>query len=197
MLDGVDAVLLVDAIEKVGGVICGSHLLVVDDVDAGLVEGHGVGAGQDAVVFELHGLGMVDAVAVDAHVVHHADVDDAFLTTEVVGHRLCGCCHALEEAVLVVDVSSPEFHHVELLHAACRVDVGLAVLAGAADAEVLQRSAVAAHGVTLEVVEGNHEVVVLHVAAHDVVLDVRGVLHGIRISPSSSIMSTLNRGVNP
>ena len=77
MLDGVGAMLLVDAAEQVGGVVGGGNLLVVDDVDAGLVEGDGVGAGKDAIVFKLHGGGMVDAVAVDAHVVHHADVDDA------------------------------------------------------------------------------------------------------------------------
>ena len=41
--DGVDAVLLVDAVEQVGGVVGGGNLLLVDDVDAGLVEGHGHG----------------------------------------------------------------------------------------------------------------------------------------------------------
>ena len=56
------------------------------------------------------------------------------------------------------------------------MDVSLAVLAGTADGEILQRTAIAAHGMALEVVEGNHEVVVGQVASHDVVLDVRLVL---------------------
>ena len=104
MLNGVDAVLLVYAVEQVGGVVLGRHLLLVDDVNAGLVEGHGVGGGQDAVVFELHGGGMVHAVAINRHVVHHADVDDAFLLLEIVHHGLRGGGHALEEPVLVADV---------------------------------------------------------------------------------------------
>lgn len=37
MFDGVDAVLLVDAVQQVGGVVLSGHLLVVDDVDTGLV----------------------------------------------------------------------------------------------------------------------------------------------------------------
>ena len=57
------------------------------------------------------------------------------------------------------------------------MDVSLAVLTGAADGEVLQRTTVATHWVPLEVVEGNHEVVVGHVSAYDVVLDVRLVFH--------------------
>ena len=40
MVDGVCAVLFVDAVQQVGGVILGGHLLLIDDVDAGLVEGH-------------------------------------------------------------------------------------------------------------------------------------------------------------
>lgn len=179
MLDGVDAVLLVDALGEGRGIVVGRCLHVVDDVDASLVEGHGVGGGQDAVVLQLDGGGMVHAVTVDAHVVHHADVNDALLAVEVVDHSLCGGGHALEEAILVADkLGRPELGDVELLHLAARVDVSLAVGAGAADAEVLQGSAVAAHGMTLEVVEGDHEVIVVDVAAHDVVFDVGAVHDG-------------------
>ncbi len=179
MFDGVGAVLFVDAAEQVGGVVGGGHLLVVDDVHAGLVEGDGVGAGEDAVVFKFHGGGMIDAVAVDAHIVHHIDVDDALPFLEIVRHGL-GCrCHTLKEAVLVADVfGCPKFGHIEFLHLSRGVDVGFTVAAGATDAEVLQRAAVAAHRVTLEVVEGNHKVVVGDMAAHDVILDVPLVLHG-------------------
>ena len=178
VLDGVGAMLLVDAAEQVGGVVGGGHLLVVDDVDAGLVEGDGVGAGEDAVVFKFHGGGMVDAVAVDTHVVHHTDIDDALSLLEVVRHGLGSCRHAFKEAVLVADeLGRPKFGHVEFFHLARRVDISLAVAAGATDAEVLQGTAVAAHWVTFEVVEGNHEVVVGHVSTHDVVFDVPLVLH--------------------
>ena len=178
MVDSVGAMLLVDAAEQVGGVVGGGHLLVVDDVDTGLVEGDGVGAGEDAVVLKLHGGGMVDAVAVDAHVVHHADVDDALSLLEVVRHCL-GCCrHALKEAVLVADVfRCPKLGHVEFLHLSRGVDICLAVAAGTADTEVLQCAAVSAHRVSLEVVEGNHEVVVGDMSTHDVVFDVPLVLH--------------------
>ena len=122
---------------------------------------------------------MVDTVAVDTHVVHHADVDDTLLFLEVVRHSLSRCCHALEESVLVADeLGCPELGDVEHFHLAGGVYIGFAVAAGATDGEVLQRSAVATHGMSLEVVEGNHEVVVGHVASHDVVLDMCGVHHG-------------------
>ena len=98
---------------------------------------------------------------------------------ECVADGLCGGGHAFEEAVLVADeFGSPEAGDVELLHLAAGVDVGFAVGAAAADGEVLEGSAVAAHGVAFEVVEGNHKVVVGHVSAYDVVLDVRLVFHG-------------------
>ena len=54
MVDGMGAVLLVNAVQQVSGVVLGGHLLVVDDVDAGLVKGDGVGGSQDAVVLKLH-----------------------------------------------------------------------------------------------------------------------------------------------
>ena len=120
MLNGVDAMLLVDAVEQICGVVGGRHLLIVDDVDAGLVKGYGVGRSEDAVVFEFHGLGMVHAVAVYRHIVHHRDIDDALLFLEVVHHSLCCSRHRLEEAVLIADVlRRPELTHVELLHLSC------------------------------------------------------------------------------
>ena len=48
---------------------------------------------------ELDWGGMVDAVAVDAHIVHHTDEDDALLLLEIVDHALCSGCHTLEETV--------------------------------------------------------------------------------------------------
>ena len=58
------------------------------------------------------------------------------------------------------------------------MDISLAVLTGTAYGEVLQRAAVAAHGMTLEVVQCNHEVVVGHVSSYNVVLDIALILHG-------------------
>ena len=45
-------------------VVLGRQLLLVDDVDAGLVERYGIGRGDDAIVLQLHGLGMIHAIAV-------------------------------------------------------------------------------------------------------------------------------------
>ena len=58
------------------------------------------------------------------------------------------------------------------------MDVGLAVGRGHADGGVLQHTAQAAHRVTLEVGQVDHEVVACQVVAHDVVLDVLAVAHG-------------------
>ena len=117
VVDGVGAVLLVNAVQQVGGVVLGGHLLVVDDVHTGLVKGHGVGGSQDAIVLKFHRSWMVDAVAVDAHVVHHADVDDALLLVEVVRNSLSSGSHALKESVLVADeFGCPKLGHIEFLH---------------------------------------------------------------------------------
>lgn len=64
MLNGVNTMLPVNAPEQVGRVVLSRHLLLVDDVDAGLVERYGVGRGEDAIVLQLHGFGMIHAVAV-------------------------------------------------------------------------------------------------------------------------------------
>ena len=167
--------LLVDALDERSVVVVLAGLHVEDDVHACLVECHGVEGGEDAVVLQLHGLRRCHAVAVDGHVVHHGNVDDALALTEVVVYGLCSCSHRLQEAVLILHVVPQPFHHLLI---ACRVDVRLAVGRCHADARVLQHTAQAAHRVSLEVCEVDHEVVVLQVRAHDVVLDVRGVLHG-------------------
>lgn len=123
-LYGVGAMLLVDAAEEVGGVVVGGDFLLVDDIDAGLVECNGVGGGKDAVVLEFYRGGMIHAVAVDGHVVHHADVDDALVLLEIVDHSLGSCGHGLEESVLVPHVAP---HKPEVGGVAGRVDVGLAM----------------------------------------------------------------------
>ena len=149
-------------------------LVVEHLVEAGLVDSHGVERRHDAHVEQL-GLGRIAvAVAVHRHVVHHVDVEDVALT-EVVVNSLCGSSHRLEEAILVLRVV-PALHGVG--GEAHRVDVCLAGGRGHADAGVLQHTAEATHLVTLEVGEVDHEVVVLQVVTHDVVLQVCRVGHG-------------------
>ena len=53
MVDSVCAMLFVDALQQIGRVVLGRHLLLVDDVDAGLVERYRVSRGEDAVVLTL------------------------------------------------------------------------------------------------------------------------------------------------
>ena len=146
MVDSVCTMLLVNTLKQIGGVVLGSHLLLVDDVDASLVEGYGVCRGEDAIVLQLHRFGMIHTVTVYRHVVHHTDVDNALLLVEVVHHGLSCCCHTFEEAILITDeLRCPQLAHIQLFHLASRVDVSLAVLTGAADGEVLQRTTVATH----------------------------------------------------
>ena len=122
------AVLLVDALKQVCRIVLRRHFLVVDDVDTGLVESHGVGAGEDAIIFQLHGSRMVDTVTVDAHIVHHADINDAVLFLEIVHHGLSGSSHALQKGVLRGDVlRCPHRVHIEFVHLTSRMDVGLSV----------------------------------------------------------------------
>ena len=64
MVNSVCAMLLIDALQQIGRVVLGRHLLLVDDVDAGLVECYGIGRGEDTIILQLHGLGMIHAVAV-------------------------------------------------------------------------------------------------------------------------------------
>jgi len=57
MVDSVCAILLDDALQQIGRIVLSRHLLLVDDVDAGLVERYGVGRGEDAIILQLHRLG--------------------------------------------------------------------------------------------------------------------------------------------
>ena len=49
MVDSVCAMLLVDTLQQIGRIVLGRHLLLVDDVDASLVERYGIGRGEDAI----------------------------------------------------------------------------------------------------------------------------------------------------
>ena len=58
VLDGVDAVLLLDAGLEAGGIVALGILVLVDEVETGLVEGHRVGGGQDAQSFSSGAAGL-------------------------------------------------------------------------------------------------------------------------------------------
>ena len=64
MVDSVCAMLLVDALQQIGRIVLSRHLLLVDDVDAGLVELYRVSRGKDAIVLQFYGVGVIRAVAV-------------------------------------------------------------------------------------------------------------------------------------
>ena len=64
MVNSVCAMLLVDAFQQIGRIVLSRDLLLVDDVDAGLIERYGVGRGEDAIILQLHGLRMIHAIAV-------------------------------------------------------------------------------------------------------------------------------------
>ena len=174
MVDDVAAVLLLDALDERGGVVVLVGLYAVDFVQAGFVECDGIGGSQDADVLHLGRLGMGVAVAVDADVVHHVDVDDVALA-HILLNGIGGSGHRFEEGVLGLGVL-PALGR--LVRHAVTVDVGLAGGGGHADALVLQHAAEAAHHMTLEVGQVDHEAVVLELLAHDVVFDPRGVAHG-------------------
>ena len=124
VFDGVDAVTALDALFHGGYVVVGRLFLTEYEVNAGLVEGHGVGAGENAHILECHRGGIAVTVAVDAHVVHHSDVDN--LTLEIVVHCSGSGGHALEKFVLVLRLDVvPEVGVVLALSVG--VDVGLAV----------------------------------------------------------------------
>ena len=134
-------------------------------VEASLVEGNGVGGGQNADVLDTRCGRMSVAVAVHRHIVHHIDINNvlAFLL-EVVVHSLCRSSHRLKETILISDCPV-------LLALARRVDVEFPGGRGHANRLVLQHTAEAAHGMSLEVGQVDHEIVVLKVRAYDVVLN--------------------------
>ena len=167
--DDVGAVLAVDAFLQGVGVVAVGALVPEDQVEASLVERHGVGRGQDAHILHARRGGVPVAVAVDRQVVHHVDVDYvASLLLEVAVHRLGGGGHAFEKGVLLGGLPAA-------VGGAGRVDVEFAAARRHADGEVLQRPAEAAHSMPLEVREVYHEVVVRQVATHLVVFDIGGV----------------------
>ena len=175
VVDDVGAVLAVDALDEGLAVVAFGGGVVEDEVEAGLVKSDGVERGEDAHVFELGGFGVSVAVAVDRHIVHYVDIDDALLAFEVGVDRLGGAGHRLEELVLLGQVI-PQPGGVGCL--AGGVDERFTLGRCHADALIFQHAAEAAHLVALEVGEVDHKVVVGKVLAHEVIVEVGRVLHG-------------------
>ena len=97
------AVLAVDALLQGLGVIPGGIGVVENQVQASLVQRHGIGGSEDADVLESRCRRRSVTVAVDGHVVHHVDVDDILaLLLEVIVNGLGRGCHRLQETVLIV-----------------------------------------------------------------------------------------------
>ena len=141
---------------------------------------------------------MTVAIAIDTQVIHHVDVDDvATGLLEVVMHSLSRCSHRLKEAVLIA-AARPAGSAV-----ARSVNVHLAASRRHADALVFQHTAEAAHGVTLEVGEVDHEVVVAQMASHNVVLQVAAIdnrqVHRVffvhDVNRGDGIVSSLGNGL--
>ena len=78
-----------------GGAIKNTSLGLRDKVQAGLVQRHRVGGGQDADVVDVGFFGIAVAVAVNGNPVH--DVDEDHLITQIVADTLGGFCHGFQE----------------------------------------------------------------------------------------------------
>ena len=175
VFDGVDAVARGDTLFEGFVVVALGWRHIENDVNASLVQCHGVERGEDAVIFEFYGFGMRHTVAINRHIVHYGDVNNLFATVEIIVDSLCRRRHRLQKSVLVVGVL-PKSRHGLLITGG--VDVCLAVCGRHADACVFEHAAHAAHRMTLEVGEVYHEVVIFQMCAHDVAFDVGIVLHG-------------------
>ena len=119
---------------------------LVDDVNASLVKGDGVGGGEETDVGHTGSGGVGVAVAVNGDVDHGGDVGGAVL--EIAVNAGSGVAHSSDEGKL----SSSHIVAVGLTGA---VDVFLAVGGSAADGELFEGAAEAAHSVAFEV--GEHE----------------------------------------
>ena len=119
---------------------------LVDEVNAGLVKGDGVGGGQETDVSHTGSGGVGVAVAVNGEVDHGGDIGGAVL--EIAVNAGGGVAHGGDEGKLGGS-------HIVAVGLAGAVDVFLAVGGSAADGKLLEGAAEAAHSVAFEV--GEHE----------------------------------------
>ena len=132
-------------------------------VDAGLVQRHRVGGGENADVVDIR-LGRV-AVAVTVHgkAVHDVDVDDV-LFAHMVAHGGHHFAQGLQPGVLIA------VHDAAACTGPGGMDIDLAAGRGHADGHILDRAAEARHGVALEMGQDQPVGIILRVAADDGVL---------------------------
>ena len=139
---------------------------LVDEVNAGLVKGDGVGGGQETDVGHTGSGGVGVAVAVNGDVDHGGDVGGAVL--EIAVDAGSGVAHSGDEGKLGGS-------HIVAVGLAGAVDVFLAVGGSAADGKLFEGAAEAAHSVALEVGEDEQGMVVGEMAADEVLLDLLAV----------------------
>lgn len=140
----------------------------IDKVDRRLVYSEQIRGAKDAdILRDRRGGARARAVTVYGHILHHVDEGDTF--AEVVDDRLRRFRHTLLKFVLR---ASP-------LLTVFRVDHRFADLAvGAADADILQRAAVAAHRVAFEVRVNDHRIIIKDALAHRHLFEVPATLDG-------------------
>ncbi len=137
-LDRVDAVLGLDALEQV---VSAGIVGRVDEVETCLVNRDRIQGSQDPDVSHAGIFRHGTAVTVHRHILHDVDVDD--ISLEIVHDTRCGVRHGFEERIMVC-VS-------EVGRVARAVDIGFSHGGGDAYGELLDRPAVAAHGMPLKV----------------------------------------------
>ena len=156
----------VAAVHPLHEVLLAGVVGVYHQVNAGLIDGHRVQRGQNADVLHAGVLRHRAAVAVHGQILHHVDEGD--LPLKMLRHAGGSISHGLREdhgaGVLLPGLEA-------VVGLAGGVDQGLAPGAGTADGQLLQSSAVAAHGVPLEVSQHQHRVVIHDVFAQVILLE--------------------------
>lgn len=135
---------------------------LIDEVDRCLIDGEKVGRGEDANIRDRRlGSDETGAVAVDRHAAQDIQVDDVL--AEEINGGFGGFRHVLHEELLAWP-GVPVFRLVVYIDA---MDLALADASiRTADGEILHRAAEAAHGMSFEMGEDDHRVIVHDVAAH-------------------------------
>ena len=139
---------------------------LIDEVDAGLVKGNGIGGGEKTDVGHTGSGGVGVAVAVNGDIDHGGDVGGAAL--EIAVDAGSGIAHGGDEGELGGS-------HIVAVGVAGAVDVFLAVGGSAADGKLFEGAAEAAHSVAFEVGEDEQGTVVGEMAANEVLLDLLAV----------------------
>ena len=163
--DGMHTVAALDALQQVisAGVGGGVH-----QVQASLIDGDRVQGYQNTDVLHTGILCHVAAVAVYADVFHYVDIH--CLALKPVCNRPGGVCHGFQEGILL---PIPE-----MVGVAHTVDIGFSVGGCKTDGQLLQRAAVATHGMSFEVGQNQNAVVIYDVLAYKILFDLYAIGNG-------------------